>query len=144
MSKAKSKPGRKKEPKKEVKEAKLEVKKRQVVRPQGSTPFASVRSRHGSVMIARRGKGFSFGELAGASLPIRLAGPWKVPLDSRRRSVLEENVVLLRKWYTAPSEVAKESRVEAAPVLSAPAPEKSPKTPKTPKKRAAKKKKPKK
>jgi ribosomal protein L13E len=121
LSKEKSKTRKVKEPKKEAKEIPKEVTKKLVVRPQGKAPFASVTSRHGTVMIARQGKGFSFGEIEGASLPLRLVGNWKVPLDSRRRSVSEENVAALRKWYVAPTEVAKQAHEKVAPVVAAPA-----------------------
>ena len=140
MSKAKSKTRKVKALKKEVKEAPREVTKKQVVRPQGRAPFASVMSRHGTAMIARRGKGFSFGEIEGASLPLRVVGAWRVPLDSRRRSVLEENVAVLRKWYVAPTEGAKQAHEKAAPVVAAPAAAQPPPRPVPKKKPTAKRK----
>jgi ribosomal protein L13E len=142
LSKAKSKTRKVKGPKKEVKETPREVMKKQVVRPQGRAPFASVMSRHGTEMVTRRGKGFSFGEIEGASLPLRLVGVWRVPLDSRRRSVLEDNVTVLKKWYVAPTEGPKQAQEKAAPVVAAPA-EAQPPPRRVPKKKPAAKKKPK-
>jgi ribosomal protein L13E len=73
-----------------------------ITKPKGSTPSARVSSRHGIVMVERAGKGFSIGELAGASLPLTMARRWGVPTDSRRRSVLEQNVQMLKGWFTPP------------------------------------------
>jgi ribosomal protein L13E len=73
-----------------------------ITKPKGSTPSALVSSRHGIAMVERAGKGFSMGELAGASLPLTIARRWGVSTDSRRRSVLEPNVQLLKGWFTPP------------------------------------------
>ena len=140
MSKAKSKTRKGKAPKKEVKETPKVVTRKQLVRPQGKAPLASVKSRHGTAMVARRGKGFSFGEIDGASLPLRVVGAWGVPFDSRRGSVLEENVAALRKWYVAPAEFTKHAQEKAAQVVAAP-PVAQPPPRRTPKKKSAAKKK---
>ncbi|MGD0478071.1 MAG: hypothetical protein ABSB29_07890 [Nitrososphaerales archaeon] len=71
-------------------------------KPKGNTPSAQVSSRHNTLMVERAGKGFSMGELAGASLPLRMARRWRVSTDPRRRSVLERNVQALKEWFTPP------------------------------------------
>ena len=73
-----------------------------LAKPKGSIPSALVNSRHDITMVERAGKGFSMGELADASLPPRMARRWGVSTDPRRRSVLEQNVQTLKKWFTPP------------------------------------------
>jgi ribosomal protein L13E len=67
-------------------------------RPSGHVPTPMVLSRHGEGMVSRQGRGFSLGELSGAGVAPRLASRWGVRVDSRRRSVIEGNVGLLRGW----------------------------------------------
>ena len=86
------------------------VAKPEVVKPLGSVPGATVSARRGSVMIERAGKGFSLGELSDGGLSLRLAKRWGVPLDPRRRSVLQGNVAALKKWFVQPKKA-----VEAPP-----------------------------
>ena len=105
-------------------------------RPSGRAPEAAVASRHGVDIISRAGKGFSKGELSGASLPGKLASAWGVPTDIRRRSVIEANVESLRKWYSPPA------KATGKPARAAAAPAEGPTTPEKPaKKRAVRKKK---
>lgn len=67
-------------------------------RPSGRVPEAMVSSRHGTEMVTRPGRGFSFGEISGAGLAPRLATNWGVRIDARRRSVLDGNVDSLKGW----------------------------------------------
>ncbi len=82
-------------------------------RPSGRVPMAMVSSRHGTDTVTRLGRGFSFGELAGAGLAPRLASKWGVSVDLRRRSVLEHNVSSLKSWggHAAPAK-KREGRVK--------------------------------
>jgi len=82
----------------EKKEDAPKAPKAKFVRPSGAAPEAKVTSRHGVGEISRLGRGFSMGELAGASLSPRLASDWGVRLDVRRRSVIQGNVDALRGW----------------------------------------------
>jgi len=130
-SKAKKGKAEAKKPTKEAIKAEREYPK-----PVGRFPQASVMSRHGDGMIARLGRGFSAGELSAAGFPIRLAARWGVPIDVRRRSLLEANVQSLKKWY---SPAAKETR---EPPRAKPSPAKKPKQAEKPaKKRPIRKKK---
>lgn len=74
-----------------------------VARPPGRVPTATVIARHGGVMVARSGRGFSARELSGAQFPWLLARAWGVPVDDRRRSLLEANLQSLKKWYSPPA-----------------------------------------
>ncbi len=87
--------------KKQAEEKPVKPVRQEIKKPGGRVPRATVSSRHGFGIIARAGKGFSRGELTGASLTARLAGKWRVPTDFRRRSVLDPNVQALKKWFTA-------------------------------------------
>lgn len=68
------------------------------MRPSGRVPEPTVMARHGIVMVSRRGKGYSMGELSGAGLQRGMATMWGVSVDVRRRSVLDGNVESLKKW----------------------------------------------
>lgn len=94
----------------------------------GPSPHAVVLSRYEGDMHERRGKGFSFGELASVGLNKVMALGLGVPVDIRRRSTLEGNVSALKGWYQPPLKKAKEPRAE------------SPKPAKTKKKKKAAKK----
>jgi ribosomal protein L13E len=54
----------------------------------------------------RLGKGFSLSELKGVNLSLKQALKLEIPVDSRRKTVHEENVEALRKFLAA-KEVAK-------------------------------------
>jgi ribosomal protein L13E len=105
-------------------------------RPTGRVPAAMVSARHEGGMVNRGAKGFSLGEMSRAGLPPRLAAKWGVPSDIRRRSVLDENVRSLGKWYTPPVKKAPKPAPAKEPEPVAPVPVKKPA-----KKRAARKKK---
>ena len=88
----------------EVKEEHVEVKaqrrpKAVLGRPKGAVPEAEVSSRHEGGLVQRAGKGFSFEELSGAGVPLRLARRWGVRVDGRRRSALGPNVRALKSWF---------------------------------------------
>lgn len=88
--------------------------KASLARPKGRAPEAMVMSRHGTAMVARRGRGFSLGEMSGAGIPPRMADAWGVSVDARRRSVIEANVSALKEWHSHPptaSAVKKEAKV---------------------------------
>lgn len=105
--KDKSKPaGAKARPPKEKAERKL-------LRPAGQPAGVFVEARHGQSMERRTGRGYSLGELSAAGLSGMLARAWRVPLDIRRRSVLNPNVESLKSWAGQPRHVGRtESRVE--------------------------------
>ena len=69
-----------------------------LARPTGRAPVATVVARHGTGMVMRPGKGFSFGELAEANIVPRMAWKWGARLDGRRRSVIQTNVASLKDW----------------------------------------------
>jgi ribosomal protein L13E len=81
-------------------------------RPTGRVPSAMVVSRHGTGMVTRAGKGFSFGELSEAKIVPRMASQWGARLDGRRRSVVQANVDALKEWGSHAVKVARP--VEAA------------------------------
>lgn len=97
------------------------------VKPAAPAPRAFVSTRHGGEIISRNGRGFSDGEVEAAKIPLPLLADWKVPIDMRRRSVLEANIDALKGWFAAAK------KVEPAEVEHEPASE--------PKKRAPRKKK---
>jgi len=76
------------------------------------SPEAFVIARHEYSSQERRGKGFSLGELSGAGLTFIIAKSLRVPIDVRRRSVLEPNVGVLKGWYKPAPKKAKEPRAE--------------------------------
>ena len=92
-----------KKPSVEQKTEKQAKAKKTAARPTGRTPQAMVVSRHGPDLVSRGGRGFSYGEMSGAALPVRLADLWRVPMDVKRRSVLEPNIRSLRAWYSPPA-----------------------------------------
>jgi ribosomal protein L13E len=111
--KAPAKPAAKK--KKAVKaDAKAEETKGEpvVVTEAEPSPQATVIARHEYSSQERRGKGFSSGELSGAGLTFIIAKSLRVPIDVRRRSVLEPNVGVLKGWYKPAPKKAKEPRAE--------------------------------
>jgi ribosomal protein L13E len=94
-------------PKKTTSAAKEPKADRQVAKkPGGHVPTAMVSSRHGANMILRAGKGFSRGEVEGAGVQFRQVRDWGLPVDFRRRSVLEYNVSSVKNWaaHTRPVE----------------------------------------
>ena len=79
-------------------------------------PEATVSSRRGTEMVLRLGKGFSLGEITGAGLSRRLLMERGVPVDIRRRSVLDGNLESLKQWGLRAVQPPrkKEGRVEKA------------------------------
>ena len=53
-------------------------------------------------MHERAARGFSFGELASAGVPLNAAKREGLSLDIRRRSVVEGNVEMLKGWFKSP------------------------------------------
>lgn len=96
--------------KSEVAAAPLQTRKEAPKRPSGRAPEATVVARHGTGVVTRLGRGFSMGELSGAGLAPGLASKWGLRIDSRRRSVLEGNVDMLRRWgsHAAPAKKTEE------------------------------------
>ncbi|MDA4132879.1 MAG: ribosomal protein L13e [Thaumarchaeota archaeon] len=92
-------------------------------------PHSTVLVRHEYAMQERRGKGFSLGELSAASLTFVTAKLLRVPVDIRRRSVLEGNTDILKGWYKPEPKKAKEPTAEKKP-KAAKSPKKSAKKPK--------------
>jgi ribosomal protein L13E len=66
--------------------------------PTGKVPEAMVLARHGTEMVTRSGRGFSPEEISKVGIDPRLASKWGVRIDARRRSVLEGNVAMLKRW----------------------------------------------
>ncbi len=80
------------------KEEKVDLKGEKELPPKGPAPAAFVQARHSRDMIERPARGFSLGELSATGLSFEKAKSWKVPLDIRRRSVLDGNVKKLKIW----------------------------------------------
>jgi len=98
--KAPAKPAakKKKAEKAEAKAAEAKTEPAPVVNVEPS-PFARVMARHEYSSLERRAKGFSSGELSAVGLTFGVARSLRVPIDVRRRSVLEGNVGALKGWY---------------------------------------------
>ena len=62
-------------------------------------PWPFVLARHEHAMQEREARGYSRGELESAGLTFVIARRSKVPVDLRRRSVLDGNVARLKEWY---------------------------------------------
>ncbi len=92
------------------------------------TPFVLARHERGSQQ--REARGYSLGELGSAGMTFIVAKKAQVPVDIRRRSVLEANVGKLKEWYVP--EPKKEK------VWAAQTPEKSEKTARKPEQKAKK------
>jgi ribosomal protein L13E len=67
----------------------------------GPPPDASVSVRHlgSDSLFERAARGFSFGELASAGVPLNAAKREGLSIDLRRRSVSEGNVERLKVWF---------------------------------------------
>jgi ribosomal protein L13E len=76
-----------------------EQKHLRLLKPTGAPPVPSVNARHDGNMVARGSRGFSYGEVGGAGFDLATAKRWRLPLDLRRRSVLEHNVEVLKSWH---------------------------------------------
>jgi ribosomal protein L13E len=69
----------------------------------GPPPGATIASRHIDSLHERSARGFSFGELASAGVPLNAAKREGLSLDIRRRSVVEGNVEVLKGWFKSPA-----------------------------------------
>jgi ribosomal protein L13E len=105
-AKKKTKKTRAKPPAKKKVEQKVHVKAEEEVKAESTpifeaepSPQAFVMARHEYSSQERRGKGFSLGELSAAGLTFIIAKSLRVPVDIRRRSVLETNIGSLKVWY---------------------------------------------
>jgi len=92
--------------------AKVSVKAEPVVL--GPPPGATVVSRHIDSLSERPGRGFSFGELASAGVPLNTARREGLSLDVRRRSVEGGNVEALKGWFKSPVRTAEAVAVQNA------------------------------
>lgn len=72
----------------------------------GPPPIAMVASRHIDSLHQRVARGFSFGELASAGVPLDTAKRQDLSVDVRRRSVVHENVEKLKGWFKHPGHAA--------------------------------------
>ena len=95
--KSKAKPPAKKEPVPKTVTKKAPVKL-------GPPPSATIISRYADSTQERRGRGFSFGELESAGVPLIDARNNKLSVDVRRRSVLNSNVESLKAWFATKPE----------------------------------------
>jgi ribosomal protein L13E len=84
----------------------------------GPPPGATIASRHIDSLHERSARGFSFGELASAGVPLNAAKREGVSLDIRRRSVVEGNVEALKGWFKSPAGESA-SKTEAVAVSTA-------------------------
>ncbi len=82
-------------------------------KPAAPLPSPSVLSRHEGSMVERSSRGFSYGEVQGSGMAVVTARNWGVPLDTRRRSVLEGNVHALKGWYSKSKGASEAKKVEA-------------------------------
>jgi ribosomal protein L13E len=69
----------------------------------GPPPKATIATRHIDSLHERPARGFSFGELASAGVPLNAARREGLSLDIRRRSVVEGNVDALKEWFKSPA-----------------------------------------
>jgi ribosomal protein L13E len=65
----------------------------------GPPPVAMIALMHIDSSRERAARGFSFGELASAGVPLNAAKRQDLPLDIRRRSVMVRNVEMLKGWF---------------------------------------------
>jgi ribosomal protein L13E len=107
-------------PKPKKREDKKEAPVKMVARPEpmklGPPPEATVASRHIDSMHERLARGFSFGELASAGVPLNAAKREGLSLDIRRRSVLDGNVEALKGWFKSPGKPATERAAQPVAV----------------------------
>jgi len=81
----------------------------------GPPPTAKVEARHIDSLQERAGRGFSFGELASASISLVSAKRHGLALDIRRRSIVERNVESLKSWSNTPAPTPAKVKAEAPP-----------------------------
>lgn len=101
----------KEKPKKAAPKPKKEAPAKAVVKAEplelGPPPGAIVASRHIDALEERAGRGFSFGELSTAGVPLNVARREGLSVDVRRRSVVAMNVEALKGWLKNPAPVRK-------------------------------------
>jgi ribosomal protein L13E len=113
----------KKTPSKTEKEEVAEEAVKTVVE-QRPAPAPVVLVRHERGMQQRRARGFSLGELGSAGITFIAARRVRLPVDPRRRSVLDGNVGKLKDWYVPEPKKAASEKPEKAEKR----PKKAPKT----------------
>ena len=96
----------------EAKKAKTRVEL--VSPPKGTPPIAMVSARHARGMIERAARGFSLGELSASALSFQRAKKWRVPLDLRRKTALDDNVTRLTSWLHVAKPKPEKPKLEAA------------------------------
>ncbi len=79
----------------------------------GSPPMALVAVRHIDSLHERAARGFSFGELTSAGIPLNAAKRTELSLDIRRRSVVDRNVEALKGWFKSPGQASAKSATVA-------------------------------
>jgi ribosomal protein L13E len=85
----------------------------------GPPPMAMVAARHIDTMHERAARGFSFGELTSAGIPLNTAKREDLLIDVRRRSVVDRNVEALKGWVKHPaSSTAKDADVDRVAVAA--------------------------
>jgi ribosomal protein L13E len=114
-----AKPKKEAKPKTEEKPEKAEVAVERV--KLGPAPQPWVLSRHDRTMRHRPAKGYSFGELEAADISLPAAKSLHLHVDSRRRSVLEENTDKLKGWYKAAPKPVREEKPKAEEKAEKPA-----------------------
>jgi ribosomal protein L13E len=85
----------------------------------GPPPAASVTTRDIDVPHERAARGFSFGELTSAAIPIYVAKREDLPLDIRRRSIVEANVEMLKGWFKSSADASAQGEAKVAAAASA-------------------------
>ncbi len=80
----------------------------------GPPPHATVavRDTDSGSPYERAARGFSFGELESAGVPVNGARRGDLSLDIRRRSVVEANVEMLKRWFKSPAPAAPREPME--------------------------------
>ena len=77
------------------------------IAPEGPVPFPVVGARHSGSIQVRKARGFSKSEMSSAGLSTISAQRWGVPVDLRRRSLLQENADKLKAWLRGSRSAAK-------------------------------------
>jgi ribosomal protein L13E len=85
----------------------------------GPAPVAVVAARHIDSLRERAARGFSFGELSSAGIPLEAAKRQDLSVDVRRRSVVDQNVEALKSWFKHPVPVSsKDAAVDQVAVAA--------------------------
>jgi ribosomal protein L13E len=97
----------------------------------GPAPVPVVLVRHERGMQERRARGYSLSELGSAGITFIAARKVRLPVDIRRRSVLDGNVSSLKGWYLPEPKKPKPEAAEAEAKAEKPARKKAPKAKRT-------------